>query len=287
MLSYLHEYHAGNHADILKHIVLIFLIEHLNSKQKPYTFFDSHAGSGLYDLSDERALKTGEAARGIQKLLLEINANSSNIPLELQSYLNIVKAYTNKNKYPGSPLIENDLLFENSVQIVSELHNTEFENLSNNLKNRNIQIYHRDGWEMLNALTPPAIKRGAILCDPSYEELDDYKKASSTLCTVFKKWSVATIALWYPLLSYRNDIIQEMKANITESIKKINHNTEILDITLCVDNENSHIETNLENSIGNGKPRLYGSGMFIINPPWKLKDKMDNIIPYLESLLSN
>lgn len=283
MLSYIHAYHAGNHADILKHTVLVLLMESLNAKQKPYTFFDTHAGSGLYSLDDERALKTGESERGIERLL-KIAENKSP-PEEMRSYLEIVKKYYALRKYPGSPLIVSDLLFGESMHIASELHTAEFENLKENMRSRKINLHHRNGWEMLNALTPPKIKRGAILCDPSYEELSDYENAHKVLSAVYKKWQTATISLWYPLIRYRRDVIENMKSALFASVKKINASTEILDVDLCVESENAHKETSLKDTIGSESPRLYGSGMFIINPPWKLDEKLSVILPYLRDVL--
>lgn len=283
MLSYIHAYHAGNHADILKHTVLVLLMESLNAKQKPYTFFDTHAGSGLYSLDDERALKTGESERGIERLL-KIAENKSP-PEEMRSYLEIVKKYYALRKYPGSPLIVSDLLFGESMHIASELHTAEFENLKENMRSRKINLHHRNGWEMLNALTPPKIKRGAILCDPSYEELSDYENAHKVLSAVYKKWQTATISLWYPLIRYRRDVIENMKSALFASVKKINASTEILDVDLCVESENAHKETSLKDTIGSESPRLYGSGMFIINPPWKLDEKLSVILPYLRDAL--
>lgn len=283
MLSYIHAYHAGNHADILKHTVLVLLMESLNAKQKPYTFFDTHAGSGLYSLDDERALKTGECEKGIERLL-KISEKKSP-PEEMRSYLEIAKKYYALRKYPGSPLIVSDLLFEESVHIASELHTAEFENLKENMRSRKINLHQRNGWEMLNALTPPKIKRGAILCDPSYEELSDYENAHKVLSAVYKKWQTATISLWYPLIRYRRDVIENMKSALFASVKKINASTEILDVDLCVESENAHKETSLKDTIGSESPRLYGSGMFIINPPWKLDEKLSVILPYLRDAL--
>ena len=285
MLSYLHEFHAGNHADILKHLALVFIFEHLNEKGKPYTFFDTHAGAGLYRFDDERALKTGESMRGIQRLLDYASRFSDDVPSEMQGYLSLVKKYAADGMYPGSPVIESDLLGNGSILVASELHSAEFDVLQKTMRGRAVQLHHRNGWEMLRALTPPAIKRGAVLCDPSYEEKQDYTDAAKTLCDVHKKWPAATLALWYPLLSYRNDIIQGMKDTISQFVLGMNAHTEILDVPFCVDTEDSHIETTLDKSIGSAKPRLYGSGMFVINPPWKLEEKLRRVLPFVAKAL--
>ncbi len=129
MLSYQHAFHAGNHADLLKHYVLTFVINSLNKKDKPYTFFDTHSGSGLYDLYDNRILKTGEARMGIQKLL----ESEKSIPTELSAYLDLVKQYTDRQLYPGSPEIERRLLRPQDFLVLSELHPQEIENLRHNM----------------------------------------------------------------------------------------------------------------------------------------------------------
>lgn len=274
MLSYQHAYHAGNHADILKHYVVSFVINSLNKKDKPYTFFDTHSGSGLYDLFDNRIQKTGEAEKGIQKLL-----QSQNIPEELNDYISLIKEYTQKNMYPGSPEIERRLLRQQDTLILSELHPQEIENLRHNMANpvfgnKNVipQVHNRSGWEMLKALTPPATKRGAVLIDPSYEETQDYLDAAKVICEVHKKWTNGIIMLWYPLLAHREIEIETMINQITNFAKEINQNVEISNLQLCV---YSKEEKEL--------PRLYGSGMLVINSPWKLEEEGSKVIDYVRN----
>lgn len=274
MLSYQHAYHAGNHADILKHYVVSFVINSLNKKDKPYTFFDTHSGSGLYDLFDNRIQKTGEAGKGIQKLL-----QAQNIPEELGNYISLIKEYAQKNMYPGSPEIERRLLREQDTLILSELHPQEIENLRHNMANpvfgnKNVipQVHNRSGWEMLKALTPPATKRGAVLIDPSYEETQDYLDAAKVICEVHKKWTNGIIMLWYPLLAHREIEIETMINQITNFAKEINQNVEISNLQLCV---YSKEEKEL--------PRLYGSGMLVINSPWKLEEEASKVIDYVRN----
>ncbi len=272
MLSYQHAFHAGNHADLLKHYVLTFVINSLNKKEKPYTFFDTHSGSGLYDMTDTRVLKTGEAQKGIFKLL----EDESKIPSQLHGYIDLVKQYTVQNMYPGSPEIERRLLRAQDTLILSELHPQEIQNLRHNmtdtscshkmntlmtdtscpLKNNTPmsvmhvipQIHNRNGWEMLKALTPPKTKRGAVLIDPSYEETADYIDATNTIIEVHKKWNNGIIMLWYPLLLHRETEIETMLKKITDSARQSNENIEIANLQLTVYDKN---DTNL--------PRLYGS----------------------------
>ncbi|MCR5189244.1 MAG: 23S rRNA (adenine(2030)-N(6))-methyltransferase RlmJ [Treponema sp.] len=283
MLSYQHAFHAGNHADILKHFVLTFVLNSLNKKEKAYTFFDSHSASGIYDFFDNRLIKTGEAQKGIQALLQK-EEKSLQAPQEMQPYLNLIKEYAGKNLYPGSPEIERRLMRKQDFLVLSELHPQEIENLRRNMNHPlinnpnqpSIQIHNRNGWEMLKALTPPATKRGAILVDPSYEENQDYIDATKTICQINKKWSNGILMLWYPLLSHRESEIQAMLQTICDSAKSHNENVEISNIQLEV---YSKEEKDL--------PRLYGSGMLVINSPWMLQETSSKVIAYIKSVISD
>ncbi len=286
MLSYQHIFHAGNHADLLKHSVLIQVLESLNKKDKPYTFFDTHAASGLYDLKDNRSLKTGEASKGIV-----LFADKTDMPQAFADYVTFVQKYLKDSLYPGSPEIERSFMRKQDSLILSELHPQEIENLRNNMKKGgtlqpDIQIHNRNGWEMLKALTPPATKRGAALIDPSYEEVSDYKMAADTICAVHKKWSNGIIMLWYPLLAHRESEIEGMINQITNEARSQNVNIEIADLRLQVFDKNEHKEVSLEEfraSEGKNPPRLYGSGMLILNAPWMLKEKTLETIDYIKN----
>ena len=291
MLSYQHIFHAGNHADILKHAVLIQTLDSLNKKDKPYTFFDTHSGSGLYDLTDNRSLKTGEAQKGIEV----ISKLGGELPAALERYLGFVSAYLKDSRYPGSPEIERSLMRSQDTLILSELHPAEYENLRHNMKGAraecpSVQLHNRSGWEMLKALTPPVTKRGAVLIDPSYEEAADYVAAADTICAVHKKWTNGIIMLWYPLLVHREGEIEAMLDRITEGARAINQNIEICDLRLEVLDKTAHKEVSLEEyraaaASGEGKnpPRLYGSGMLVLNAPWKLEEETNAAIEYLRN----
>ena len=299
MLSYQHIFHAGNHADLLKHTVLIQVLKSLNKKEKPYTFFDTHSGSGLYDLTDNRSLKTGEAGKGI----VCFTQTEGELPPAFADYLSFVKPYLADSRYPGSPEIERNFMRAGDTLILSELHPQEIENLRSNMKKPKagaeadsapaVQIHNRDGWEMLTALTPPATKRGAVLIDPSYEEASDYEKAADTILAVHKKWSNGIILLWYPLLSHREGEIERMLDRITEGARAVNQNIETADLRLEVFDKSEHKEVSLEEyrasqASGEGKnqPRLYGSGMLVLNTPWKLAEEAQSAIDYIKNEIS-
>lgn len=284
MLSYQHVFHAGNHADILKHYVLSFVLNSLNKKEKAWTFIDTHSGSGLYDLYDNRSRKTQEAEKGILKLL-ENKAQ----PQELELYLNTIKPYLEKNFYPGSPLIEKAFLRQQDILFLSELHPAEYQNLLQAAgKEKNIKVKNQNGFNLLKEITPPVTKRGAVLIDPSYEEASEYEILSQTVNAVFKKWTNGIFMIWYPLLAHRKTEIEEMLNSIKENVYKINKNTEIADLQLCVADKDSHIEKDLQSILDDkdkkNPPRLYGSGMLVINSPWHLKEEGQKVCEYLSGL---
>ena len=284
MLSYQHVFHAGNHADILKHYVLSFVLNSLNKKEKAWTFIDTHSGSGLYDLYDNRSRKTQEAEKGILKLL----ENKAQLQ-ELELYLNTIKPYLEKNFYPGSPLIEKAFLRQQDILFLSELHPAEYQNLLQAAgKEKNIKVKNQNGFNLLKEITPPVTKRGAVLIDPSYEEASDYEILSQTVNAVFKKWTNGIFMIWYPLLAHRKTEIEEMLNSIKENVYKINKNTEIADLQLCVADKDSHIEKDLQSILDDkdkkNPPRLYGSGMLVINSPWHLKEEGQKVCEYLSDL---
>ena len=242
----------------------------------------------MYDLTDNRSLKTGEAEKGI----LSFEAKE-NLPPAFADYLSFVKTYLSDSRYPGSPEIERRLMRAQDTLILSELHPQEIENLRNNMKkpcdnSPAIQIHNRSGWEMLRALTPPQTKRGAALIDPSYEEASDYEQAADTITAVHRKWTNGIIMLWYPLLAHREGEIESMLDRITEGARAINQNIEISDLRLEVFDKNAHKEVSLEeyrasNGEGKNPPRLYGSGMLVLNSPWKLAEEIQAAIEYIKS----
>ena len=384
MLSYLHAFHAGNHADILKHAALIQLLKKLNQKSAPYSFFDTHAGSGLYSTQGEKARKTGEAARGVlalaeyagkeaaqdldgsgpnsglatdtgsslksgadQEALQDLNGGGQQetdakpksggaLPAAISDYLAFVRPYLARDLYPGSPLIERAFLRPGDAHTICELHPAEFEALKENcardfglrsafcpdqegaapnfgLSTANgsrpksaaanfgpsavphTQILKADGFKTLLAQTPPKIKRGATLIDPSYEEAADYEAVKKTVIAVHKKWSAGIIMVWYPLLAHRAAEIENMIESICAAAKVQNANTNILRADFCVDTAQSHTEMSLKenaaakaaaagtsNAIGStNAPRLDGSGALVINAPWKLDQELDAALKYL------
>jgi len=274
MLSYIHAYHAGNHADILKHITISLILEHLKKKDKPFTVLDSHSGSGLYNLDDERLLKTNECE--VEKFLNGIYDSDFDIEKSpISNYVSIVKEFYSQAQYPGSPLFESKLLRENDELVLSELHPKAIEELRENAKAfpHKPKIHFRDGYEMILSQTPPKTKRGLCVIDPSFEDAEDFSKCGETIAKILKKWSGAVIALWYPLVNHRVMEISMMKETISSALDSTE--PKILDIQFEVKDPAEMT----------GLASLYGSGMFIVNFPYKLDEEMESILPFLKELL--
>lgn len=288
MLSYQHEYHAGNHADILKHICLCAILDSLCRKDKPFTVIDTHASAGIFSLSDERLLKTGEAKEGIEFLK---SLSLSQCPQPFSEYFKRELPYLEQGLYAGSPEIERLYARSNDKIHLVEKHPQAIENLRTNmsmplhiedgLKKSCITplIHNEDSYKALTALTPPLIKRGLIICDPSYEDAEDYRKVTDSLKTAHKKWNTAIIALWYPLISRRKNETVQMLTELEDFGKLGTMPCDCFNIELKV-------RTPEEMSEENG-PHLYGSGMFIMNPPYMLKEKMEETAGWLENILKS
>ena len=232
---------------------------------------------------------------GIQFLFKELGKNKYDVPESFTRYLDFIKLYLNRIMYPGSPEIERQLLRQQDFLVLSELHPQEIENLKANMNSRSlipgkkdfcaIQVNNKNGFDVLNAVTPPKTKRGAVLIDPSYEETSDYENVTKSIIQVNKKWSNGIIMLWYPLLAHRKNEIENMINSITDAAKKVNQNTEIVNLQLCVNSPDSHKEVSLEEFEQDKKnpPRLYGSGMLVINSPWHLDEDGEKVIKFLTS----
>lgn len=281
MLSYQHEYHAGNHADILKHICLVRILQSLCRKEKPFTVIDSHAGAGVFSLEDERILKTGEADGGIKKLMshiMEYTPEMTDVPEAISAYIEAEKKYYDKSTYAGSVELERLFLRNCDKHFIIEKHPQAVEKLKILLETDSdvkTTLLNSDSYEQLNALTPPQIKRGLVLCDPSYEDASDYVNVTNALKTVRKKWNTAIIALWYPLLSRRKNETAQMLSALEDFSKLGTMPCESFRCELIVKKQESISEES--------KAHLYGSGMLIINPPWKLKDEMTEVVEYLKT----
>ncbi len=258
MLSYRHSYHAGNHADVLKHIVLIEVLQHLTKKDSQFDYIDTHAGAGLYNLKSDHAAKLQEYTQGIAKLKSEEWS-------ELATYFDIISSHNPNGKlnfYPGSPLIADYFLRKKDRSWLYELHPKDAELLSNNTaRNKRTRVMLEDGFTGLLSLLPPVSRRGLVLIDPSYEIKTDYARVFNTINDAYSKFSTGTYVLWYPVTDRKN--IDTLERRFKRSGIK---NIQQFELAIAPD------------QFGSG---MSASGMIIINPPWTLKKKMSQILPKL------
>ncbi len=265
-MNYRHAYHAGNFADTFKHIVLVSLINALKRKENAFCFLDTHAGTGLYDLSDQLPQKSHEYQTGITKII-----ESPNPPDLISTYLDCVNVLNKKTQslrfYPGSPAIVEHLLRPQDRMILTELHAEDWQTLKNNFHiDKRIAVHHQDAYQALKAFLPPKERRGLVLIDPPYEKSDELSEMSAVLTNALKRWETGIYALWYPI-KIRKPIErfhQAVKQNIDKKLL-------VIELSIYPENTPTH---------------LNGSGMLIVNPPWKLDEELKSILPWLWKTVS-
>ena len=266
MLSYQHGFHAGNHADVLKHAVLSLALARLTEKDRPITYIDSHSGAGCYDLEGERALKTGEASSGVLRLL-----GRNDAPGGLAPYLSLCeRLYADGRRYPGSPAVAAALTRAEDRLVLMELHPGEHERLKAAMSaDARAHVHFRDGFTGLTALCPPVPRRGLALVDPSYETDGDYPAAAEAVRTLARKWPEGIVAVWYPLVPRRAAATERLKSEVAEAGKGG---------VLCVEFCPSRAD---ESEWG-----LFGSGMLVTNPPWRLDEDIGACLPWISGALA-
>lgn len=264
MLSYKHAFHAGNHADVLKHIVLMYSLEYMKRKSKPLMYLDTHAGSALYSKTSDEALKNKEYENGINAVVA-----SKNIPKLVERYVELVVQCQKENaneSYPGSPWLAKMLLQSTDCLFLYELHNNEFRALEANMAFvRSSRVFHSDGLKGLVASMPPVQRRGLVLIDPSYELKEDYERVASSIIEAYKRFIGGTFLLWYPVVD-RDRIDRLEKRLINSGIRNIS----LYELTVS------------EDSSATG---MTGSGMIVINQAWTLKKEMQEVLPFLSKTL--
>ena len=215
------------------------------------------------------------------KLLSVSDAQSDANSGSLERYLKFVRTYIERGIYPGSPEIIRSFLRENDNAILMELHNTEIEVLKSHICDQRIAIHHRNCYEGLKALTPPPVRRGFLLMDPSYEVASDYTDVASSLIAVQKRWNVGVQLLWYPLLKHRTGELAQMLDTICFSAERNGLEYFTQEFVVHPAGEDACIDS----SDDNGDYGLYGSGMLFVNPPWHLKEELTDAVETLTRLL--
>ncbi|HLA35546.1 MAG TPA: 23S rRNA (adenine(2030)-N(6))-methyltransferase RlmJ [Rhodocyclaceae bacterium] len=271
MLSYRHAFHAGNHADVLKHLIFMLCVKHMNAKEKPYLLLDTHAGAGMYSLECEQAKRTGEFVDGVQRLWAE-RAAYRKMPAAVADYLKLIELANGSpgrlRHYPGSPWLAMNLTREMDRLRFCELHSTDFaalRRLTKTVEHRT-QIAPDDGFEAMKAALPPISRRGLVLIDPSYEMKSDYPRLLAAIKDAHKRFATGTYLIWHPFLA-------TLEAHqLPEKIKK-SCGAEWLHASLTVRAPSS-------------QHGMHGSGMLIVNPPWTLRAALETTLPYLAEKLA-
>lgn len=262
-MNYRHGYHAGNFADIFKHAVLARVLTLMSAKEAPYRVIDTHAGAGRYDLDGKNAQATGEANNGIRKLLGNLPQGAA---LELlQPYLHAVEKCA--PAYPGSPLIVQTLARAQDAMVFCELHPEEFALLEKSIgRDRRAKTLALDGWIALKSLLPPKERRGVILIDPPYEDPAEFKRVADGLEEAVRRFATGIYLIWYPLKN-RHDTDAAIRRIVRAAAKPA-----------------LKLEFEIEKPQTEGP--LHATGMLLINPPWKLKEECELILPALHQSLA-
>ena len=268
MFSYRHGFHAGNHADVLKHVVLVQLLTHMASKDKPFTFVDTHAGAGAYSLeTGSYAAKTAEYNTGIARLW-----GKTVVADALAAYLRQIEAVNPGGhllRYPGSPQIALQMTRAQDRLRLFELHPTEVQVLQDyfHADARRVAVRREDGFNCLKSVLPPPSRRALTLIDPSYEDKDDYERVVAMVREALVRFPTGVYAVWYPQVRRRES------ARLPEQLQRV-AGDDWLHVSLTVASPPS-------DGLG-----LFGSGMFVFNPPWQLDTRLREALPALKTLLA-
>lgn len=263
MLSYRHGFHAGNHADVLKHLTLCLILRALGEKDKPYTIIDTHAGAGLYDLSSGFARKTNEAQSGYLKI-----ADNERLKALVPEYFEVIAAAHKmpnaaRSMYPGSPFFEYQLSRPSDTIFVNDAHPAEYESLLNIFKStRNVRVELRTCDKTIAALLPPLKKRGLILIDPPYEDEREYRQTVDAVKKGLARFEQGIYAIWYPVLAR----MQDHSRNLVQAMRRLNR--PLLQVELCVSAQAEDYG-------------MCGSGMLVVNYPYQLEARLEPVVDEL------
>jgi 23S rRNA (adenine2030-N6)-methyltransferase len=264
-VNYRHAFHAGNHADVLKHAVLLFCLDALKRKDTPFAVLDTHAGRGLYDFTAPEAERSPEWRDGIGRLW-----NWPDPPPLVARYLEAVRSFNADGElrmYPGSPPLVTTNLRDHDVLMACELHPEDAGALRRTLPRKaNVQVHERDGWEALGALLPPAQKRALVLIDPPYEAADELEISVAALRTSMKRFAHGVYLWWRPLKS--SAVLDAADAEVRGFADR------------------DTLRADLWVATPQREGKLVGSSVFLINPPYGLSDALKEALPFLADALT-
>jgi 23S rRNA (adenine2030-N6)-methyltransferase len=265
MLSYRHAFHAGNHADVLKHCILLQLLRHLNLKEKPYWVIDTHAGAGRYRLDSEPATRNAEFAQGIGRLW-----DRPDLPPPVADYVARVRGMNADGRlrhYPGSPWLAHEVMRAGDRLRLFEMHSSDERLLAKAFARagERVALARADGFRALTAVLPPPPRRGLVLIDPAYEDKRDYLRVVAALKEGIARFATGIFAVWYPQLS-RGDARQ-----LPEKLRKLPVRWLDARLTVAAPAADGH--------------GMHGSGVFVVNPPWTLTASLAESLPFLAGTL--
>lgn len=266
-MNYHHDYHAGNFADVLKHVILARVVTYMKQKPKPFRVIDTHAGAGLYDLEGPEAAKTTEWQDGIARIF---NADMpSEVAELLEPYLDAVRAVNGVDlkHYPGSPLIARHLMRDEDVLVVNELADAEFQRLKQEFRRaKSTTVLNIDARHAVKSLLPPKERRGIVLIDPPFEDKNEFADLSTAIDEALTRFATGTYLIWYPL---KDEAAADRFVAVTTSKPGL----EYLDARLWVATPFPGLG-------------LTGTGMLVLNPPFLLKAELETLLPWLEEQLA-
>ena len=264
-MNYRHAFHAGNHADVLKHLCIARILALLAKKDAPYVYLDSHVGVGLYDLLGDQVSRTGEWREGIGRLW-----EQPALPEALMNYLQVVRALNADGRlryYPGSPELARRLSRPQDRLHCNEKHPEDGALLKANMaEDRRVAVHRGDGWHVPRALLPTAEKRVLLLIDPPFEQVDELQRCVKALNDALGRMRQAIVVIWYPIKDERQlrSFYQALAASAAPKLLRAELMVHPAD-----------------NALG-----LNGSGLAIANPPWGLEDSLRELLPWLAEQLA-
>lgn len=266
-MNYHHDYHAGNFADVLKHVVLVRVLTYMKQKPKPFRVIDTHAGAGLYDLEGPEAAKTAEWKDGIARIFdADLPQPAADL---LAPYLDSVRAVNavGLRYYPGSPLIARHIMRDDDVLIANELGQAEFQRLKTELhRAKSTSVLNIDARHAVKSLLPPKERRGLILIDPPFEEKSEFEDLATAIREALSRFATGTYLIWYPLKD-------ETAADRFIATATGGRTVSFLDVRLAVSRPFAGLG-------------LTASGVLVINPPFVLEDELRTVMPCLQAHLA-
>ncbi|HDL6344537.1 TPA: 23S rRNA (adenine(2030)-N(6))-methyltransferase RlmJ [Pseudomonas aeruginosa] len=264
-MNYRHAYHAGNHADVFKHLVLARIFALLGRKDTPYAYLDSHSGVGLYDLQGDEASRTGEWEQGIARLW-----EREGLPEQLDDYLDVIRHLNPDGSlryYPGSPELARRLTRAQDRVLLNELHPEDGRLLKANMAGeRRVAVHQGDGWLLPRAFLPAPEKRAVLLIDPPFEQADELQRCVAALDEAIGRMCQTVVVIWYPIKDERQlkRFYQALERSVAPKLLRAELHVHPID----------------------DAERFNGSGLAIVNPPWPLEDELRDLLPWLAEVMA-